>query len=123
MKYLGIDYGKKKIGLAVSEGDYASPFDVLHVSGLGDALLKIEKVILEQGIGVVVLGLPESGEAREIAKKFANRMRQKIEVLEVEETLSTVRAKKIMVEMGIKKSKSEDPVSASIILQDFLDSK
>ncbi len=45
MKYLGVDYGLKKIGLAVSEGTLASPLQILHVSGKEDALAKLQQVI------------------------------------------------------------------------------
>ena len=45
MKYLGIDYGKKKIGLALSDGSLASSYGVITSNGLSDAVQKVQKVI------------------------------------------------------------------------------
>ncbi len=50
MRYLGVDYGLKKVGLALSEGQVASPFKILDVSGLNDAVSKISHVIKHEEI-------------------------------------------------------------------------
>lgn len=124
MKYLGIDYGKKKIGLAVSEGVIADPFKVIECSGLKDALQKVMQVVKAENIEVVVIGLPESGEARSITQKFIKGLRDKgTKIIEVDETLSTQEAGRLMREMGAKQSarKMEDALAAAIILQDYLD--
>ena len=123
MKYLGVDYGKTKVGLALSEGLSASPFQVLSVGSLEDALVKIQKVIKEEKIDQVVVGLPESGEARKIAEKFIDRLKQYIPVESADETLSSHEALQTMIKLGkSKKARSrEDATSAAIILQEYLD--
>jgi putative holliday junction resolvase len=130
MKYLGIDYGKTKMGLAVSEGQIASVLEVIKISGLNDALHKIEKVIKEEKADRVVVGIPESGEARKISKKFITELRSRlkedpVEVMDAEETLSSFQARALMHDMHLgEKSvrQKEDEYAAAIILQTFLDS-
>lgn len=126
MRYLGIDYGKRKIGLAVSEGQIASPLKVLEVSSLKDALEKVGRIIEVEKIDRVVIGVPESGEAKSIVKKFIEGMKnnEKVKIIETEETLSSVEAREFMIELGLgqKMRQEEDAYSAVLILQRFLNS-
>lgn len=123
MRYLGVDYGLKKIGLSISEGQIASIYKVIEVSSLKDALEKIKKIIHDEKIDRVVIGIAdrESGKA---AKKFSKQLQKNITVIETDETLSTQKAKKMMIELNIgqKRRKKEDAFAAAIILQNFLDS-
>lgn len=123
MKYLGIDYGKKKIGLAISDGEIAEPFMILESFGLKDALNKVLKVVKEEGIEEVVVGMPESGEAKKITENFVRELGKDIKVMEVEETLSSKRAQKMMVDLDVPKEKrgDEDSYAAAYILQEYLD--
>ncbi len=124
MKYLGIDYGLKKVGLALSEGTLASPFKVIDVSSLKDALNKIKAIIEKENIDRVVIGIAESGEAQKAAKNFSKEFRKlvNIEVIETEETLSSHDAKDFMIELNLSKKarEKEDAYSAVLILQRFL---
>lgn len=125
-KILGIDYGKKKVGLALSEGELASGLDVLEVNSLIDARNKVFQVIEKLGIELVVLGMPESGESKKMAEKFLEELTKNgVNVEIVEETLSTKRALEEMIESGNsqKMRKKEDSIAAAIILQDYLDTK
>jgi putative holliday junction resolvase len=130
MKYLGIDYGKTKIGLAVSEGQVASVLRVMEIGGLKDALQKVEKIIKDEEADRVVVGLPESGEARSITKKFLIEIKSKlkdqpVEVIETEETLSSFQARALMHDLDLSEKAvkvKEDEYAAAIILQTFLDS-
>lgn len=125
MRYLGIDYGKRKVGFAISEGQIASPLKIIEISGLADGVQKTLQVIKKEGIDRIVVGVPESGEARKIADSFISQLKNKTEaeVITTEETLSSKDAKKLMVELNLsrKQRKSEDAYSATIILQQFLD--
>ena len=130
MKYLGVDYGKTKMGLSVSEGQVASVLKVVEISGLRDALQKVEKVVKDEEVERVVVGLPESGEARKITQKFladlkTNYKNQPVEVIETEETLSSFQARAIMHDLHMSErsiQQKEDEYAAAIILQSFLDS-
>jgi putative transcription antitermination factor YqgF len=123
MKYLGIDYGKRKIGLAISEGLTASPLSIIESSGLEDALQKVRVFLAKEGVDKVVVGLAESGESRNMTQKFINRLKEEIEVIEVEETLSSKLADEKMRIADVKRSKikTNDAVAAVIILEEYLD--
>lgn len=123
MRYLGIDYGKKKVGLAISEGLTASPLKILEVSSLKDAINKVGSVIKAEGIELVVIGVPESGEARKIAEQFILELGKQIKVAEVEETLSSKDARDQMLNLNLSKKVrlKEDSFAAANILQNYLD--
>lgn len=129
MRYLGIDYGLKKMGLATSEGQIAAPFKVLEISGLNDAVSKTTHVIKKENIDRVVIGVPESGEAKTAVRKFISKLKESLKnktvsVIEAPETLSSSSAKNLMIDLGLgeKARQKEDAYAAAIILQDFLDS-
>lgn len=124
MKFLGIDYGKRHLGLAVSDGDLASSYKTLEVSSLSDALDKVLNVIKKEKVNSVVVGVPESGEIKALIKKFISELQKKqIVVEEIEETLTSQNANKLMIELGVgqRKRKLTDMTAACLILQSYLD--
>lgn len=123
MKFLGIDFGLRKIGLARSEGEIASPWQILDVRGFSDALEKISKIIKEEGFEKVVIGLPE-GKMGQAVQGFVNALEKRgFEVETTDETLSSKKGLQTMIELGIgvKGRRDEDAFSAAGILQDYLD--
>lgn len=128
MRYLGVDYGLKKIGLSLSEGQIASAYEVVYIKGLKDALSKISQVIKKEEIERVVIGVPE-GEMGKVTKKFVQSLNTKyahesVEIIATDETLSSHNARRLMIELEIPKNKrkEEDAYSAALILQEFLNS-
>ncbi len=124
MKYLGIDYGKRKVGLAVSEGELVSPLRVLDSSSLEDALTKVLLVLREENIEQVVVGMAESGESRGMTEKFVKELEKRgVFVIIAEETLSSYRADQYLRENKSKKSriKKNDAMAARVILEDYLE--
>ncbi len=123
MKYLGVDYGLKKIGLAISEGSFASPLGVLKVSSKSDAIYKLQNIIKKEEIELVVIGAPDSG-VRSAILSVANKL-EGVSVVTSDETLSSQNAKVKMIELGLGKKKRaiEDAYSAVEILQNYLESK
>ncbi|MDO8618446.1 MAG: Holliday junction resolvase RuvX [Candidatus Daviesbacteria bacterium] len=123
MKYLGIDYGLKKIGLAISEGELATPLKVLHVKSKADALSQIKEVVSKENIDQIIIGAPDSGIRSKILN-LSKELNLNIPVTVVDETLSSVTAKNRMIESGMSKKKrmEEDAYSAVEILQNYLDS-
>ncbi len=121
-KYLGIDWGEKRIGLALADEETSLALPFKTVSNLNELL----RVIEDEEINIIVIGSPKkmSGEAannpawlsfvEELQKKTA----KKIEFLD--ERLSSLAADALS---GEKKEKAErDEIAATIILQDYLDS-
>lgn len=121
MKYLGVDFGLKRVGLAVSDGELSSPFKVIEGSNVSDLLEKIRKEakIFDR----VVIGLPEGRMGKQIKKVVKSLKASGLDVVEAEETLSSQNATKLMIKHGIprKKRAIDDAYSAAIILQDYLD--
>lgn len=123
MKYLGVDYGKKKIGLAVSEGELVSGLGSIRVSSLKEAVTRIDEVIKKEEVGKIIMGLAESGQSRKMVKRFVKEAKETtgfegIEIIEVDETLSTHRAQVEIRELG---GGDEDERAAMIILENYLE--
>lgn len=125
MKYLGLDWGQKKIGLALSEGEFASPFLVLEIKSLKNGVEKIAGLVKKENIDLVVVGQPEGEMGRVVQKAIKMLSNLGIKVIAADETLSTQDAKQAMIEAGFgKKARREDNAfSAAIILQRWLDEK
>lgn len=127
MKYLGLDWGLKKIGLAVSEGELASPWGIINVqkNSLDKAVAKVKAVVEREEVEYIILGKPE-GEMGKIIEKAAEALKkQDLDVSLVDETLSTQDAKRLMLEMGMRKRarKEDNAVAAALILQRYLDER
>ncbi len=123
MKYLGVDFGMKRVGLAISEGELSSPLKIITVSSLLDATNKIIQEVKAQGVDKIIVGMPE-GETGKAAKKLINALkREKLEVEEFDETLSTQNTQKLLIEMGLsRKGRGQtDAQAAAEILQNYLD--
>ncbi len=73
MKVLGVDYGQKKIGLALAESNLATPLKVISVDSLEDAVKKVKKVAKVEQVEQVVLGVSESKMAEE-TKEFGKKI-------------------------------------------------
>jgi putative Holliday junction resolvase len=123
MHYLGIDFGLRRVGLAVSEGELTSPWQIIEVKGFSDAVEKVAKVITEGEFDKIVVGLPEGRMGKNVLG-FVNALKKKgFEVETFEETLSSKKALEVMIEQGVKQKKRrhEDAYSAAGILQNYLD--
>lgn len=123
MKYLGVDFGLKRIGLARSEGTIASPWKVIEGSSFYNLLQQLQK---EASLfDKIVVGLPE-GKMGKLAKRLVKLLRASgFEVAEADETLSSQIAVSQMIELNVPRKKRlvNDAYSAAIILQDYLDTK
>lgn len=119
MKLLGIDYGRKKIGVAISEGKMAQPLKVVRVKSFTQAIEKIKRIQEELQIEKTVVGVSE-GEMGKESTKFA----KEIGATTFSETLSTHDAQELSKQTGMKRKKRkemEDAFAATIILQSYLD--
>lgn len=140
VRALGIDYGKRRIGLALSDatGMLARPWKSLAVTGdVGRiaAALRVEIAELrgeDDGLDVVVLGLPRrlSGEANEqtaAVGALAQRLRDAgVPVVLQDERLTSREAESLLArrEKNWRKRKPlVDAAAAAVILQDYLDGR
>ena len=132
MRYLALDLGTKSCGIAISDkmNVLANPKEPIFFETADyEALLKsINKIISENDITDVVLGLPKNmdgslGFAAERSINFANMLNDNVKIHFVDERLSTVEAMNILHFSGKTEKNSKkiiDSVSASIILETFL---
>jgi len=127
MKILGIDYGRRKIGLALSEGPFAEPLKVVHYDDTAVLLDKLQKVVQEHDVKKIVVGV-SNGEMALESKKFAEIISRElgIGVEMYDETLSTKMAQKKAIEAGMgreKRKKMEDAFAAALILENYLENE
>ncbi len=125
MNYLGIDYGDAKIGLAISSGKLADPLTVIYYQTIDEVIKKILKVIEEEHIDIIAIGLPEGQVAVRVGI-FKQALEEKTnkQIIFTDETLSTKEAQSKAIEAGINRKKRrhlEDAYSAALILQQYLD--
>ena len=128
MRVLGIDYGKAKLGLSIgdSKNRLAEPLKVIKYVSQDEVKSTLNKIVLQEGIENIVIGLP-SGGIGELAREFGASLTAilKIPVIYHDETLSTIDAQKKSISSGINRKKRramEDAYAAAIILQDYFDS-
>jgi putative Holliday junction resolvase len=132
---MGIDFGEARIGIALSDptGLIATPKLVLAEKDKGRQISRTVELIVEYEAQKVVVGIPyhldgsESAMAN-IAEKFATKLENVsgVEVIRIDERLSSVEAERIM-KMTRKKGRKKglkqeiDMVAAAVILQSYLD--
>src|SRR5687767_294992 len=109
MKILGVDYGRKKLGIAISEGFLAEPWKVLRVENFDEGLKKIVAAAKEAGVEKIVVGISE-GEMGKESKEFAMSLEQELEIRidTFDETLSTHDAKRLGIESGMSRKKRKE---------------
>jgi putative Holliday junction resolvase len=134
MKILGIDYGTRKVGLALAESDrslktfsLAEPYKVLFVNSQEEMVEKISSLIKKDQVGKVVVGISEGKMARE-TKTFSKKLKDKVDIPVVfqDETMSSKEAEILSIQANIRRKKRrrlKDAYSAVVILQNYLDSR
>jgi putative Holliday junction resolvase len=131
MRYLAIDYGTKRTGLAVCDSaeTIASPLTVIQ--GQKELIKKISEVVEKEDIEAVVLGLPlnmdgSEGAQSKLVLKFGKQLQNglKIPVLLQDERLSSFSAEEKLTPANYtrgKRKKRLDAVAAAEILESFLE--
>jgi putative Holliday junction resolvase len=135
MRYLGIDFGLKRVGLALTDpaGTMAFPYRTLVRTTRKQFFEDLLQVIEDEKVQGVVLGLPLDLEGRETETtrqvlNFKNSLARRITlpVFLVNEALSSFEAEQALSRSGMKKKKQKpvlDQVAAVIILESFLASR
>jgi putative holliday junction resolvase len=124
IKYLGIDFGEKRIGLAVADSEtrLATPF------GVAGAMEEIKKIIISENIGKIIVGSPvvlgkELGPMSGKVDDFISEL-EKITDIPIESADERLTSRGADSLSGSKKEKApRDAIAAMLILQGYLDSK
>lgn len=131
-KALGIDFGTKRVGLALSDRSniIASPYRTLNYVSEKDLITQLETVVSENNIEILVLGLPINmkGEDTVQTKKVRN-FKEILSTLQIpivfeDERLSSVSAINSLILQNVKTGHNKpeiDKTAAAIILQQYLD--
>lgn len=137
MRIMGLDYGAKTVGVAISDELLltAQPVETIRrerETKLRQTLARIEELMEAYQVEKVVIGLPkklnnEEGDRCEKTREFAEMVERRsgLEVILWDERLTTVSANAVLEEGGVaKKNRKEyiDKVAASLILKGYLES-
>jgi len=130
---LGIDLGKKRTGIAVSDINQkiASPLKVIENMKFNEILNILEKIVTERNICAIIVGDPINmdgsiGPKSQSSRSFIKNLSKELDIpiLLWDERLTTVSAERSLIEADISRKKRQkviDKIAASIILQNFLD--
>lgn len=133
MKFLGVDHGNRRIGIAISDpdGKFARPLEIIqHVSRAIDAQ-EVLAIALENECEAILVGLPLDSEGKvgpraRSVNRFVEELRSiaAISVYTWDETNSTKEVLQASILRGEKQKKRRAPMdhhAAALILQDYLD--
>ena len=137
MRIMGLDYGSKTVGVAVSDllGMTAQPVETItrkDENKLRKTCARIEELIKEYEVGKIVLGLPkhmndEIGDRADKSIAFGEMLKRRtgLEVIMWDERLTTVEAEQTLIECNVRREdrkKYIDQIAAVFILQGYMDS-
>lgn len=137
MRILGLDFGSKTVGVAISDllGLTAQPVETIfrqQENKLRKTCARIESIIKEYNVTMIVLGFPKHmnddiGERANKTLEFSEMLQRRtgLQVVMWDERLTTVEAKETLIESGVRRSDQKkyiDQVAAVLILQGYLDS-
>ena len=134
-RILGVDYGERRIGLALSDpfGIIAKPLTFIDRKKTPDYLSAILETAKEKDVNKIVVGVPftlkgEHSKQTDIVKNFIDELFTlgKIQIIPIDERLSSVAAKRSLQLQGVKTGHEKgrvDETAAAIILQEYLDSQ
>lgn len=134
---LGVDFGERRIGLAVSDptNTLATPLETLvRRVGKRPPLKRMAEIAAEHDVGQIVMGLPVGldgsenewcAQVREVGRKLGERLDAPVAF--VDERMTSVRAERAVRSVGLPRSRREekervDAAAAQLILQAWLDS-
>lgn len=130
-RFLGIDYGTKRVGLAISDG-IAMTANPLEVVSREEAVSRIRSIVgCHDDIEMLVMGLPtglrgQEGSSVDRAREFAAEVEEAtgLDIAWVDERFTSRLAEGVMLQAGVRRRERRaavDKVAAAIILQEYLD--
>ncbi len=131
-RFLGIDFGEKKVGLALSDRSklIAYPFKTIKYFNVKDLINQIKEIVIDNDIENFILGLPINMKGEDTKQTERVRsFKESLSILEIpiiyeDERLSSVSAKNSLILQNIKTGYNKheiDKTAAAIILQQYLD--
>ncbi len=133
-RILGIDYGLKRIGVAVSDPLRITAQGIEVISNTPALFEKIKMIAEKYDVEVIVVGFPynlkgETGQSAKEVQVFIQGLKAviKIPIIECDERFTSAVAHQTLIDMGVKRKKRQqkstiDRMAAALILQSYLDS-
>ncbi len=136
MRILGLDFGSKTVGVAVSDGLLLTAQGVETIerkdeNKLRKTAARIEELVKDYEVTTIVMGLPKNmnnteGERVEKTKAFGEMLERRtgLPVVYWDERLTTVAAEQVLMETGVRRENRKaviDKIAACFILQGYLD--
>ena len=136
MRIMGLDFGSKTTGVAVSDplGITAQGIETItrkDENKLRQTCARIEELIREYEVGTIVLGYPKNmnntlGERAEETKEFQEMLQRRtgLEVVLWDERLTTMESERILQEGGVRRENRKERIdwmAATLILQSYMD--
>ena len=136
MRILGLDYGSKTVGVAVSDplGLTAQGVEIIRRKSenkMRQTLARIEELIAQYQVEKIVLGLPKNmnntlGDRAEKSLELKETLERRTDLAVVmwDERLTTVSANRVLMETGVRRENRKehvDEIAAIFILQGYLD--
>ncbi len=134
-RIIGVDYGERRMGLAVSDplGMFATPLRTVKVVALRNSCNELIDAINEVDAGLIVVGMPfnmngTKGEMAEKVDEFIAVLKEKtnVPIKTVDERLSSMLVEKVLIEADMRRDKRKkviDKLAAQVILQSYMDSQ
>ena len=137
MRYMGLDYGTKTVGVALSDERFilAQPYITIErerADKLRRTLAALEDIVKEKDVERIILGYPKylnntEGDRCEATVLFKEKLEKRLglPVILWDERLTTVEADRVLDDMGVSKVNHKtyvDKIAAGLILQNYLDS-
>lgn len=130
MKVLAVDYGTKRVGLAIGDENLKiiSPKGVIKAEKAVD---EIKRIVSESGIGKVVIGFPltpsgKEGQRAKLVKNFYEKLKRELPDVDIilwDERWTTQEALRRLEGLSPKKKRElKDVISAMVILEEYFDS-
>jgi len=129
LKILSIDFGLKRVGLAVGDTDLKIAVPKGTIPNDERLIDKLKKIVEENKVKKIVLGLPltpsgKEGQRAKLVREFAQNLKSSLPEIEIvlwDERYTTMEAQNRLKELPYKKRKEMiDAVSAQVILEEFL---
>ncbi|MGA3164356.1 MAG: Holliday junction resolvase RuvX [Verrucomicrobiota bacterium] len=133
MRILALDYGTRRIGVAVSDETktIAQPLEYIPAEPFADFLARLKQLLVEKEIDLILVGLPRNmdgsyGLAAEKVQTFVAALKDAVVVpiKTWDERLTSAQANRVLIQGGVRRAKRKEKVdqtAAAILLQSYLD--
>lgn len=123
-KFLAIDYGTKRIGLAISQGPLAIPLTVISYQSVPELIDKIKKICHDEQVTQIIMGISEN-EIAQKTRQFTQQLKKELAIplVYADETLSSEVAKQRLRSRKKPLPSEIDHYAAAYILEQWLETQ